>query len=171
MNADPDPATQINADPDTDPDLKPCFKCQKTFLLNLPDGSFHITLHILCLANCDGLVAVGICLFAVCKKDVQVFLFSESDVDRGWTRKYVVCEQGRSRRERRSTAGTTKRFADCVVPVTSPRSAAKLKKQPPVKRNAVGETPLHQAAKRGDAARVQQLLRQGADPNVTDHAG
>jgi hypothetical protein len=82
-----------------------------------------------------------------------------------------VCEQGRSRRERRSTAGTTKRFADCVIPVTSPRSAAKLKKQPPVKRNAVGETPLHQAAKRGDAARVQQLLRQGADPNVTDHAG
>jgi hypothetical protein len=55
--------------------------------------------------------------------------------------------------------------------VTSPRSAAKLKKQAPVKRNAVGETPLHQAAKRGDAARVQQLLRQGADPNVTDHAG
>jgi hypothetical protein len=83
----------------------------------------------------------------------------------------MCAEQGRSRRERRSTAGTTKRFADCVIPVTSPRSAAKLKKQPPVKRNAVGETPLHQAAKRGDAARVQQLLRQGADPNVTDHAG
>jgi hypothetical protein len=87
-------------------------------------------------------------------------------------RENVLCaEQGRSRRERRSTAGTTKRFADCVIPVTSPRSAAKLKKQAPVKRNAVGETPLHQAAKRGDAARVQQLLRQGADPNVTDHAG
>ena len=53
----------------------------------------------------------------------------------------------------------------------SPRAAAKKKKTPPVKRNAVGETPLHQAAKRGDAARVRELLRQGADPNVPDHAG
>jgi ankyrin repeat protein len=93
----------------------------------------------------------------------------------------LLCKiQGRSRRERRSTAGLTKRFEDCVtaaaaVPALSPRSAAKKKKAgaPPavVKRNAVGETPLHQAAKRGDAVRVTDLLRKGADPNIPDHAG
>ena len=79
----------------------------------------------------------------------------------------------RSRRERRSTAGLTKRFENCIVTVTSPRSAKKKQQQQAalVKRNAVGETPLHQAAKRGDAARVLELLSMGVDPNITDHAG
>ena len=89
-------------------------------------------------------------------------------------RKALVCAQGRSRRERRSTAGLTKRFENCVTNGgVSPRSKKKNQPAPgpPVKRNAVGETPLHQAAKRGEASRVRELLRQGADPNIPDHAG
>jgi hypothetical protein len=34
-----------------------------------------------------------------------------------------------------------------------------------------GQTALHAAARRGDVAGVQRLLRQGADPRITDDAG
>eukprot|EP00088_Acartia_fossae_P060845 TRINITY_DN7295_c0_g1_i1.p1 TRINITY_DN7295_c0_g1~~TRINITY_DN7295_c0_g1_i1.p1 ORF type:complete len:1266 (+),score=383.71 TRINITY_DN7295_c0_g1_i1:174-3800(+) len=40
-----------------------------------------------------------------------------------------------------------------------------------VKRNKFGETFLHQMAKKGDLAKVKELLEQGADPNLADHAG
>ncbi|XP_076849879.1 BRCA1-associated RING domain protein 1 isoform X2 [Brachyhypopomus gauderio] len=40
-----------------------------------------------------------------------------------------------------------------------------------VKRNQRGETPLHLAAIKGDVALTTQLLTQGADPNLKDHAG
>ena len=39
------------------------------------------------------------------------------------------------------------------------------------KRNKFGETLLHEAAKKGDAAKVKQLLTNGAKPDVTDAAG
>ncbi|XP_026872215.2 BRCA1-associated RING domain protein 1 [Electrophorus electricus] len=39
------------------------------------------------------------------------------------------------------------------------------------KRNRKGETPLHLAAIKGDVAETTQLLDQGADPNLKDHAG
>lgn len=39
------------------------------------------------------------------------------------------------------------------------------------KRNAKGETALHAACARGDAGRVADLLRRGANPNTKDHAG
>ncbi|XP_051786271.1 BRCA1-associated RING domain protein 1 isoform X2 [Erpetoichthys calabaricus] len=39
------------------------------------------------------------------------------------------------------------------------------------KRNHKGETPLHLAAIKGDALSAEQLLNNGADPNLKDHAG
>ncbi|EEC07913.1 myotrophin, putative [Ixodes scapularis] len=39
------------------------------------------------------------------------------------------------------------------------------------KRNKLGETMLQVAAIKGNADRVRQLLEEGADPNVKDHAG
>ena len=39
------------------------------------------------------------------------------------------------------------------------------------KRNPRGETPLHLAAKRNDAPRIQALIRDGAQVNITDYAG
>ena len=39
------------------------------------------------------------------------------------------------------------------------------------RRNERGETPLHVAAIRGDAARARSLIVQGADVNTTDFAG
>lgn len=39
------------------------------------------------------------------------------------------------------------------------------------KRNKLGETMLQVAAIKGNADRVRQLLEEGANPNVTDHAG
>ncbi|XP_072036784.1 BRCA1-associated RING domain protein 1-like [Amphiura filiformis] len=39
------------------------------------------------------------------------------------------------------------------------------------KRNIRGETPLHIAAIKGDAAEVENLLKDGADPNIKDNAG
>jgi BRCA1-associated RING domain protein 1 len=40
-----------------------------------------------------------------------------------------------------------------------------------IKRNNLGETPLHSAAIKGDLSQVDRLLNEGADPNVTDNAG
>ena len=39
------------------------------------------------------------------------------------------------------------------------------------RRNERGETALHVAAIRGDAAKVRALIAQGADVNTTDYAG
>ena len=39
------------------------------------------------------------------------------------------------------------------------------------KRNHIGETLLHTAAKKCDAKKVKELLESGANPNVTDNAG
>jgi len=39
------------------------------------------------------------------------------------------------------------------------------------RRNQYGETPLHTAAKKGEIAKVRELLKAGASPNVTDAAG
>ncbi|XP_075243167.1 uncharacterized protein LOC142337654 isoform X2 [Convolutriloba macropyga] len=39
------------------------------------------------------------------------------------------------------------------------------------KRNQMGETPLHLAAKKGDLEKVRRLVELGADVNATDHAG
>ncbi|KAJ8255214.1 hypothetical protein GJAV_G00202370 [Gymnothorax javanicus] len=40
-----------------------------------------------------------------------------------------------------------------------------------LRRNQKGETPLHLAAIKGDVEAVKELLDQGADPNLKDHAG
>ena len=39
------------------------------------------------------------------------------------------------------------------------------------RKNKFGEAPLHLAAKKGDAAKVKELLEAGASPNVEDAAG
>ncbi|XP_041056011.1 BRCA1-associated RING domain protein 1 [Carcharodon carcharias] len=42
---------------------------------------------------------------------------------------------------------------------------------PTMKRNHKGETPLHVASIKGDITTVEQLLENGANPNIKDHAG
>lgn len=50
-------------------------------------------------------------------------------------------------------------------------SSPSVSKKASERRNRRGETPLQVAAIKGDAARVQQLLSGGANPNVRDNAG
>lgn len=50
-------------------------------------------------------------------------------------------------------------------------SSPRVSKKATERRNRRGETPLQVAAIKGDAARVQQLLSGGANPNVRDNAG
>ena len=78
-------------------------------------------------------------------------------------------EEQRSRRSRRSVLSSALNVerSSSGSPASSPK-----KKVPAVERkNKFGEAPLHLAAKKGDAAKVKELLEAGASPNVEDAAG
>lgn len=66
-----------------------------------------------------------------------------------------------------------KEVQDLEEPCRSSTSTAspRVSKKASERRNRRGETPLQVAAIKGDAARVQQLLSAGANPNVRDNAG
>ncbi|XP_066542800.1 BRCA1-associated RING domain protein 1 isoform X2 [Hoplias malabaricus] len=76
----------------------------------------------------------------------------------------IVCE--RARKEQEASPNNS--------PTTGKKSPAERHSQGSpayMKRNKKGETPLHLAAIKGDAEATKELLAQGADPNLKDHAG
>ncbi|XP_009075475.1 PREDICTED: BRCA1-associated RING domain protein 1, partial [Acanthisitta chloris] len=69
-----------------------------------------------------------------------------------------------------STPSTSKTCSQVAIPL-SPLVLKSPGGNTIARRNYKGETLLHVASIKGDLAAVEQLLKNGADPNVKDHAG
>jgi len=97
---------------------------------------------------------------------------SEDDIIQSSQPQKEELEQSRSKRGRRSLSKLEMEVKQMPQKkLTRGKKELKSDSKEVEKRNAFGETALHAAAKKGDAVKVEEQLKAGADPNVKDNAG